>query len=131
MKLTLHLDFRNGKLVAGLANGDAASLPPLIYQRRPTFELHLVEPRTTGFIYQGPYQKVDVTGLTVDMRLGLRGQAALAGQAVWTRDEVNDLFTGSLNLNTTQLNTALGALTERTDLFLQITVTEGTDTNGG
>lgn len=108
-------------------NGSPFTLPAFAKYERIPFEVVIVEPDLTspGLL---KFSRVSVANLSLSMSLNetVDDAAPLAYQNTFTKDTTTNVFTGSLNLNTSGLNTWLGSTDDKTAYF-EIEVTEGSD----
>ena len=124
MYLDLVINIRTGAFVASSVFGQSRALPPLPRRDKVNFRIQFVQDRVGGGI-SSPVDVVDVTPLSLVMYLGAVGTPQ-ADQFTWTKDEVNNVFTGVLDLNTNLLEAAMSTASPN-DLtrVLEIEVTEG------
>jgi hypothetical protein len=125
MKLELFADIRNRSFVMGLYNKGPFTLPPLYWQDNFDLQIKVLEPDTDGGFRQQSFSVVDVTPLEINVAVGLAGDPK-ASTSTLTKDETNDLFTGTLNLNTTEMQTAINAATgDYVEMFFELEIEEG------
>lgn len=123
--IKLAIDRQNKELVE--FNGSAVTLPPLYQTNTQPFRIQVVD--STGDPGT-PYVAVDCTGLS--LRVVITGvvtggnDTLLAGtlEADWSYDAVNDWFTGSVDFNTAEISTFIGANAYKA-AFLEINLMDG------
>lgn len=126
MKLELFPEIRNRKFVMGLYNKGPFTLPPVYWQDNFDLQIKVLEPDTDGGFGQQQFNVVDVTPLTVNVAVGLAADPKASTMSL-TKDETNDVFTGSINLNTTEMETAINAASrDYIELFFEVEIVEGT-----
>ena len=128
MKLELFADIRNRRFVKGLYDLGNFTLPSVYWQDKFNLQIKVVEPDVDGGFSRQPAAVVDVTPLEMNVAVGLAGDPK-ASTSTLTKDETNDQFTGALNLNTSEMDTAITAETTRDyiDLYFEIEIEEGTE----
>src|SRR6185312_16567326 len=110
--ITLYNDIVNRRLVLGLNNQGAFSFSAFYQAEKINFQLYPVTPTNSA---SAPfYAKADISNIVPYMYVGPRQgtTALLASQETWTpvldAGATTGYFTASLDLNTTQMNTAIG-----------------------
>ncbi len=96
-------------------NGSATAVPPLFQSNNQDFQIQIVDPDPSGRI--GGLVAVDMAGTGLRVAIGATptgssggpSPLALQDSAGWTWDAVNKWFTGSLALNTTDVDTYIGS----------------------
>ena len=127
MKLEIFVDIRNRKFCKGLYDTGTFALPPVYWQDNFNLQVKVVEPDTDGGFSRQPYSVVDVTPLEINVAVGLAGDPK-ASTSTLTKDETNDQFTGALNLNTTEMQTAINAATrDYVELYFELEIEEGSE----
>lgn len=127
MKLELFCDIRNRKFVNGLYNKGPFTLPKTYWQDNYNLQVKILEPDSDGGFSTAQFAVVDVTPLTVNVAVGLAGDPKASTMSL-TKDEDNDVFTGALNLNTSEMDTAITAATgDSIDLLFEVEIVEGTE----
>lgn len=125
MKLELFSDIRNRRFVMGLYNSGPFTLPPVYWQDNFDLQIKVFEPDTDGGFNTTQFSTVDVTPLTMNVAVGLAGDPK-ASTSTLTKDEDNDYFTGSINLNTTEMQTAINAASrDYIELYFEVEIVEG------
>lgn len=106
--LKLTIDRQNNSLVA--LNGTASAIPALFLYNVKPFQIQIVDP--TGSL-NSPYAAVNLVGSS--LRVGIwptptgtaGGPSSLALQTSWTWDATNMWFTGSIDLGTAAMESAI------------------------
>jgi len=115
--ITLYLDVENKALVTSLTNSSSFRGLATAYQYA-YFNFYVVPVRPNGNITGTIYEKLDLDNLTIKMAIGARagGEDLLAYTAPGSWTKVYDsgssgpgYFSGAFDLNTTELNTAMGS----------------------
>ena len=121
--ISLYNDVVQNKLVKGLNNAEAFSFDDAGIYQGSNLTLRWYPLQPTGSTVS-PYTLLSVTGLSLDVAIGARAgaESILARQNVWT-DSGNGYLEASLNLNTTELNTAIGTADSLATYF-EIAMTE-------
>lgn len=119
-------DIDNNDLIVGPVGNGLWDSTPIRFATRKIYQASQVSFRwypvkKTG---QLTYVQVPITGLTLDIAIGARAgaEAILARQNVWTAHSDGYLY-ATLNLNTTDLNTAI-ASSDAYSTYLEISMTE-------
>lgn len=117
----LFVNFLSKTLQISDLNGGAFLLPKFNKYEAVPFEIVIVKPDGLRF------SRLDVSALSLGVAINDSFDSAtpLAYQNTWTKDEVLNVFSGELNLNTAALNSYLGASETKTAYF-EITMSEGT-----
>lgn len=107
-------------------NGGVFVLPPFTKYETVPMEIVIVEPDLTSRRLDG-FSRVDISNLSLSVAIhsGFDTAAPLAYQATWSKDEVQNVFSGELALNTALLNTYLGS-SETKSAYFEIEIQEGT-----
>lgn len=107
-------------------NGGVFVLPPFTKYETVPMEIVIVEPDLTSRRIDG-FSRVDISNLSLSVAIhsGFDTAAPLAYQATWSKDEVQNVFSGELALNTALLNTYLGS-SETKSAYFEIEIQEGT-----
>ena len=127
-QIDLYVDIFNRALVSGL-NGGSISLPQLYQSDDPIFRIFPVYP--TFAIIPPLYTGVSISGLSLQVAIGQKkgtGGTIYTQQLTWapSSDPNNpNYFIADLPLNTTAINTALGANASTTDAYFQIVYLQG------
>lgn len=125
--IELYNDIVNGRLIVGPTGTGWDSTPfelskTKIYQgSKLPLRWYPIKPSAAfSFVY------VDLDSLTLDIAIGARAgaEAILARQNVWTVG--NQYLEGTLNLNTTEMNTAVGS-SDAYSTFFEISLSVGGD----
>lgn len=111
--IDLYIDIFEKKLVAGLTDPTARTLPRLTQGDSPTMRIWLLQP-VAGSSLTTPYTYVLTSGVTLQAAVGARvGNATTyyTQQFTWTAstDVSNPYFTAALPMNTQAITTLLGA----------------------
>lgn len=95
----------------------------LKYEQYP-FEVVIVEPDPTN--PAGRFVRVDITNLSLKMAINdtLDDSTPLAEQTSWTKDTSRNVFSGTLNLNTSAMNTYIDG--DKTP-YLELEISDGTN----
>ena len=118
MKLKLFCDIFNRKLTASATSDLPISLPELVREDHLELEVQLLEP--TGSM-TAPLSVVDISTLTLRAAIGNPGSDPEALQETFTKDTTNNKFSGTLNLNTTEMAASFTAATGNSiDRFLEL-----------
>lgn len=126
----LYLDASDpGKILKDL-NGNTAL--PLNWYQGSNVSLRVYVARPTGLTTGARYAKIDITSLSLQVALGPRAgaEAIKAAQYTWTKQTTADsdgklgYFYADLDLNTSDLNTAVGT-SESYDAYLEFRISEG------
>lgn len=108
-------------------NGGVITLPPFNKYENVPFEIVIVEDDVTAV---GPpkFSRVDISPLSMSIALNDTYDVAtpLAYQNTFAKDEIFNVFSGSLSLNTSALNTWLGSSTYKDGIF-EIEIQEGSN----
>lgn len=107
-------------------NGGVFVLPPFTKYETVPIEIVIVEPDLTSRRLDG-FSRVDISNLSLSVAIhsGFDTAAPLAYQSTWAKDEVLNVFSGELALNTALLNTYLGS-SETKAAYFEIEIQEGT-----
>ena len=123
MNLKLFVDIDNRKLVKSKTSDFPVNLATLFREDWIDLEVTFLEP--TGTI-TSPLSVVDVAALSIKVAIGNPDVDPEAFQDTFTRDTTNNKFTGTLNINTTEMVAAFTAASGNTiDRYFEIEV-EGT-----
>ena len=123
MKLKLFCIIDKGSLCVSKTSDFPYQLP-LIY-REDHLDLEIMLLESTGNLTT-PLSVVDISNLSIQVAIGEPDSSPEALQTTFTKDTVNNKFTGSLNINTTEMVAAFNAASGNTiSRFLEIEV-EGT-----
>ena len=128
-QLDIYNDVINGKLVLGLSNSGAFSVPDLYAGTVVPVRYFPVRPTNSAF---APFYTLqDVTDLTLRIAIGPRGGTALVDQETWAvvaaTSTVGKHLAGTLDLTGAGLTTALGS-DESITSVLEIRITEDSNT---
>ena len=128
-QLDLYNDVVNGKLVLGLSNSGAFSIPDLYAGTVVPIRFFPVRPTNSAF---APFYTLqDVVDLTLRIAIGPRGGSALVDQETWVAVDatatVGKHLAGTLDLTGAGLTTALGSEESITSV-LEIRITEDSNT---
>jgi hypothetical protein len=108
-------------------NGSPFTLPAFGKYENIPFDVVIVEPDLTspGLL---KFSRVPIANLSLAMSLNdtVDDSSPLASQNTFTKNTTANVFSGSLNLNTSGLNTWIGSLVDGTAYF-EIEVTEGSN----
>lgn len=127
-ELVLYNDIQNRRLVQGLTRDAAVQVRDLYQGEQLSIKWYPVVP--TGTVTGDRFSKVALATLSLAMYIGPRAgaDAIKAYQTTWTPvyDETGTTgyFSGSIDLNTTEMNAAIGTADEITSLYLEIKLTE-------
>lgn len=127
--LKLVVDRQNRKLIS--YNGTVSQIPDLFQSNLVSLQVQIVDPPITSL--QNP-SIVDMAGYGLRASVGATptgssgGPTPLALQDTFTWDAVNKWFTGDLALNTTDINTYIGALNVKAAYF-ELNLTNAGDRN--
>ena len=124
MKLKLFIDIFNRKLVTSATSDLPVSLPDFFREDHVELEIQLLEP--TGSM-TSPLSIVDISSLSIQAAIGNPGSNPDALQTTFTKDTTNNKFTGTINLQTTEMVAAFTAAGASIERFLEVEV-EGTST---
>ena len=124
MKLKLFIDIFNRKLVTSATSDLPVSLPDFFREDHVELEIQLLEP--TGSM-TSPLSIVDNASLSLQAAIGNPGSDPDALQTTFTKDTVNKKWTGTINLQTTEMVAAFTAAGASIERYLEIEV-EGTST---
>lgn len=116
LALEMYLDCLEGRLVKGLSNQDEFVFNTIYQGSALQMRVYPVLPTYSGL--PPFYSKISLTNLDLQVVLGPRAgaDAIKAAQYTWTKQTTNDsegksgYFYATLDLNTTDLNTAIGSL---------------------
>jgi hypothetical protein len=100
--LAIFNDITARRSVAGSKN--AGSVAPLVFFQEDNIamEIQFLKANPAGGALN-PYSIVPVAGLSLTVKIGLLSAGTInASQTVWTADTINNILTGTLNLNTAQ-----------------------------
>ena len=123
MVLKLYVDTFNRKLVSSATSALPVQLPSIFREDYIDLQIQLLEP--SGSLTD-PYTIVDISSLSLQVAIGLPDATPEALQSTWTKNTSTNTFTGSLNINTTEMVAAFTAATGDTiNRSLEIEV-EGT-----
>ena len=100
MNLKLFVDIDNRKLVKSMTSDFPVNLATLFREDWIDLEVTLCEPSGT---ITSPLNVVDVSSLSIKVAIGNPDVAPEAFQDTFTRDTTNNKFTGTLNINTTEM----------------------------
>lgn len=118
--------FSKGLQVSDFSGGTVV-LPTFFKYEAVPFEIVIVEPDVSqrGFL---AYQRVDISNLSISVALNEAYDDAtpLAYQPTFPKDEDQNIFSGSLNLNTALLNAWLASVESKTAYF-EIEMQEGSN----
>lgn len=128
LEVDLYVDIVNSELVLGLNNATQFQFGKIFQGSALSLRIFPVKPTNNQF---APYfTLVDISGLLARVSIGPRigATALLASQDVWTKafsdgSGTVGCFTAVLNLNTTELNAAIGSLDSYT-AYLEIQLSE-------
>lgn len=119
-------DIENNGLIVGPVSGGKWDATEVRFSNRKIFQASQLSFRWYPIKKSGlnTYIRVPVSGLTLDIAIGARAgsEAIKARQNVWTAFNDEYLY-ATLNLNTTDLNTAVGS-NDVYDTYLEISMTE-------
>jgi hypothetical protein len=125
--ISLYNDVVNNRLVKGLTNAESFAFNSAgIYQgSKLTLRWYPLQP--TGSV-TSPFTLLSVTGLSIDIAIGPRAgaESILARQNTWV-DSGNGYLEATLNLNTSELNTAIGT-SDSLSTYFEIAMTESGST---
>jgi hypothetical protein len=121
----LFVNFLKKTLQISDINGGAFILPPFNKYEAVPFEIVIVEPSSSRGIDR--FTRMDVSALSLSVAINdtYDDASPLAYQNTWTKDEVDNVFSGELSLNTAALNTYLGSDSSKAAYF-EIAISEGT-----
>jgi len=128
--LELFNDTWNGRLVRGVNNAEAVALPAFYQGDSVTIRYYPLLPLDSA---RAPFfEKLALTSLTLQMVIGPRAgaDAIKAAQYTWSKQSTPDAegklgyFYADLDLNTSELNTAIGTA-DQYSAFLEIKLAEG------
>ena len=123
MKLKLFVDIFNRKLVTSATSDFPVQLPSIFREDHIELEIMLLEP--TGNL-TNPLSTVDISALSIQVAIGEPDSSPEALQTTFSKDTSTNKFSGTLNINTTEMVAAFNAATGNTIArFLEIEV-EGT-----
>jgi hypothetical protein len=123
MVLKLFIDIDNRKLCRSRTSNEPVNLSTLFREDHIDLEIVLLE--TTGTI-TSPLTGVDVSALSIKAAIGNPDSSPDAFQNTFTRDSANNKFTGTLDINTTEMASAFSSATGNTiDRYFEVEV-EGT-----
>ena len=100
MNLKLFVDIDNRKLGKSKTSDFPVNLATLFREDWIDLEVTLCEPSGT---ITSPLNVVDVSSLSIKVAIGNPDVAPEAFQDTFTRDTTNNKFTGTLNINTTEM----------------------------
>lgn len=125
-KRKLFVNFLEKRLQISDINGGTFTLPQFNKYEEVPFEVVIVEPANSSRVIDR-FSRLDISALTLSIAINdtFDDAAPLAYQNTFTKDEVNNVFSGELSLNTSALNTYLGASDSKT-AYIEIAITEGT-----
>lgn len=108
-------------------NGGAFVLPAFNKYENVPFEVVFVEPDLQAVGLPG-WARVDISNLSISIALNdtFDDASPLAYQNTFTKDETLNVFSGSLSLNTSALNTWIGSSDSKAGYF-EIEIQEGTN----
>lgn len=117
------------KLVTGRSSKMAASLPAFVQGDQLTLELLFLELDSSG-LASAPWKVISAAGLTPKIGLFKADGTQLAYQNTFTPDVTTNILSGTLNLDTAEVTTALTAVAVGSSLtcYVEIKMTVGTDT---
>lgn len=119
-------DIDNNKLVVGPVTNGKWDTTPVTLAARKIYQASQLSIRWNPIKPDGQFSfiKVPVSGITLDIAIGARAgvEAILARQNVWTAHADGYLY-ATLNLNTTDLNTAIGS-NDALATYFEISMTE-------
>ena len=120
MKLSLFVDIYNRKLVKSATSDFPVDLPTLFREDWIDLEITLVEPSGT---ITSPQTVVDVSSISIKAAIGNPDSDPEAFQNTFTKDTANNKYTGTLNINTTEMEQAFTAASGNTiDRYFEIEV---------
>jgi hypothetical protein len=122
----LFVNFLKKTLQISDINGGAFVLPALNKYEAVPFEIVILEPASSRGLDR--FTRMDVSALSLSIAVNdtYDDAAPLAYQNIWTKDEVDNVFSGELSLNTAALNSWIGSESSKAAYF-EIAITEGTD----
>ena len=123
MKLKLFIDTFERKLVKSATSALPVELGNIFREDYIDLEIQLLEPTAS---LTDPYTIIDITSLSLQVAIGTPGSDPEALQSTWTKNTTTNIFSGSLNINTTEMVAAFtAATTDSINRFLEVEV-EGT-----
>jgi hypothetical protein len=126
-RFDLYVDTYSGELVAGPANPALRAVPRLTQGDTVSLRIYLLE-RTTTHPLGTPYTVASVSALSLKVALGPKngtaGSALYTQQFTWAKAPDNTYFFADLPLNTTAINTLIGAA-ESASAWFEIEYTQG------
>ena len=123
MKLKLFVDIFNRKLVTSATSDFPIQLPSIFREDHLSLEVMLLEP--TGSLTD-PLSTIDISSLSIQVGIGNPDSDPEALQTTFTKNTTTNVFSGELNINTTEMTSAFNSASGNTlSRFLEIEV-EGT-----
>jgi hypothetical protein len=111
MKLKLFVDIFNRKLVTSATSDMPVELPVIYREDYIDLEVMLLEP--TGSL-SDPLSTVDISNLSLQLAIGNPDVDPEALQTTFTKNTTTNVFSGSININTTEMVAAFTAATGNT-----------------
>lgn len=114
------------RILAGKNTKQAGSLPAFVQGDQLTIELMLLTPATSG-IPTAPYEQVSVASYSPKVGLFTSAGTQLAYQNTFTADVGTNIYTGTLNLSTAAVDSALAAVAygQALTTYFEIKTTDG------
>lgn len=116
----LYIDTVSGTLVTGPLNPTLATMPRLTQGDTISLRIYLLA-RTTTYPLSSPFSVINNANLSLKVALGPKngtaGSTLYTQQFTWAKDAANQYFYADLPLNTTAINTLIGAAESATAWF--------------
>lgn len=98
--LVIFNDISARRAVVGSANAGSVVIPVFYQEDNIALEIHFLKSNPAGSAIN-PYSVVPVAGLVLTVKIGLLSDGTInASQTVFAADTINQILTGTLNLNT-------------------------------
>lgn len=129
-RLKLYVNWFEKRLVKGPSNPGTFTLPTFYQGDTVPMQVTLLEPDPDG----GPndFVKVDIDDMALSLAVGTAptgtsgGPTPLVTQFVWSKDTAEKYFYADVAFSTSGINDHLGSAAEKTDLYLELQITEST-----
>jgi len=106
--MNIAVDFDTGRILAAKAVNIEATMPEAAWKNQLRLVVWPVRPKIGGG-FKTQLEQIDVTDYSLQVFVTKLDYTLLANQIAWTKDEVNNNFTGVLSLATAAMTTAFAA----------------------